>query len=594
MGSVSSNVIFAIGATGASKAVGQFAMVGAAIYKVGQAVVSAYKDAEKFRMAFERLSDQQIDGVMAMDKATAGFMDTMGLLQVQVKATEMGLDQNNKAMEAMAKVSLDISRKLGEGPDAMIARLNKLVEGVGKGTTRSLKEFGLDLSTALRDAGKSTEDMAAAQDMALKMVIDRAQELSDVVGAENMREGFDRLNNDIDTTIGLMWGSITNTGGGLAGAFDAVHAAMGTVNDLMMSPTTKDAMQEYIWSVQGIADAWTTTAQMILAGAGAIDSSSNAFLQNIAMIKGEGQAKAAGRAQGAMELEQMKALGMIPSATPAAGKKAPKKKRGGGGGKRKTETAEQFDMEFSLAESMESEQADLLGGEIDAKQQEWAMRSMTWEQTMAEQRLDAEWMVYEKKVELIEAVETRRVTAGETALGIEQQHIDASLHIWEQGLAGKSELLGGFFGTMAKGMEVFGKKGHRAAKAMMIGEATMASANAAIKAYSAMAGIPYVGPALGIAAAAAAAAFGAAQIKAISKQKYGQTSSLSGGGGYGGGVGGPSGPGSTVTGIGNQGGAPVVVVNVEGSLSHAITDIKTEYGNKVDSGEWNGWGGEDN
>ena len=79
------------------------------------------------------------------------------------------------------------------------------------------------------------------------------------------------------------------------------------------------------------------------------------------------------------------------------------------------------------------------------------------------------------------------------------------------------------FGSMASIADSFyqlsGKKSKEAfeiGKAMKIGETIISTGSAAMKAYDAMADIPVVGPALGIAAAAAAIAAGAVQIQNIS------------------------------------------------------------------------------
>ena len=61
----------------------------------------------------------------------------------------------------------------------------------------------------------------------------------------------------------------------------------------------------------------------------------------------------------------------------------------------------------------------------------------------------------------------------------------------------------------------YGREAFMMYKAFKIVEIAIATKDAAIKAYSAMVGYPYVGPALAVAAAAAAVAFGAAQAAAV-------------------------------------------------------------------------------
>jgi hypothetical protein len=77
-----------------------------------------------------------------------------------------------------------------------------------------------------------------------------------------------------------------------------------------------------------------------------------------------------------------------------------------------------------------------------------------------------------------------------------------------------------FFGNIAKMGSTFGKEGFEIAKAAAIAEATINTYAAATAAYKAMAGIPYIGPALGIAAAGAAIVAGAANIATIKAQQY--------------------------------------------------------------------------
>lgn len=95
------------------------------------------------------------------------------------------------------------------------------------------------------------------------------------------------------------------------------------------------------------------------------------------------------------------------------------------------------------------------------------------------------------------------------------------------------------FGSMASIADSFyqlsGKKSKEAFVAYQVmksGETVISTADAAMKAYSAMASIPYVGPALGVAAAAAAVAAGAVQLQSIwstSPEGGGSISGVSGG-----------------------------------------------------------------
>lgn len=94
------------------------------------------------------------------------------------------------------------------------------------------------------------------------------------------------------------------------------------------------------------------------------------------------------------------------------------------------------------------------------------------------------------------------------------------------------ESMGAFFG-MAKGlMNSHSRAAFEIGKAAAIGETVINTYKSATAAYSAMASIPFVGPALGVAAAAAAIAAGMAQVSAIQSTGFG--GSGAGGGSYGG------------------------------------------------------------
>ncbi|MCG8041324.1 MAG: tape measure protein [Candidatus Thiodiazotropha endolucinida] len=77
-----------------------------------------------------------------------------------------------------------------------------------------------------------------------------------------------------------------------------------------------------------------------------------------------------------------------------------------------------------------------------------------------------------------------------------------------------------FFGNMAAIASAAGGKQSELAKRLAIIQTTIDTYRAAVAAYASLAGIPYVGPALGAAAAGAAIAFGLAQVQAIKSADY--------------------------------------------------------------------------
>jgi hypothetical protein len=102
-----------------------------------------------------------------------------------------------------------------------------------------------------------------------------------------------------------------------------------------------------------------------------------------------------------------------------------------------------------------------------------------------------------------------------------QESEDDRLEIRQTQMQATLRTASDFFGGMADLAGAFGKKGAKIAKASAIAQATIKTYEAATGAYSAVAGIPVVGPALAPVAAAAAIAAGFANIAAIKSQPIG-------------------------------------------------------------------------
>lgn len=81
--------------------------------------------------------------------------------------------------------------------------------------------------------------------------------------------------------------------------------------------------------------------------------------------------------------------------------------------------------------------------------------------------------------------------------------------------------------TMSKEKENQAKTMFNVGKALAISEAVVSTYQGAQESYTSLAGIPYVGPALGIAAAAAAVTAGLLRIQSISSQKFGDQGNVS-------------------------------------------------------------------
>lgn len=103
------------------------------------------------------------------------------------------------------------------------------------------------------------------------------------------------------------------------------------------------------------------------------------------------------------------------------------------------------------------------------------------------------------------------------AAGVINAQDEAALtaQVWAQSQAAQLKGASDFFGQLSEMQNSRSKTAARIGKAAAIAQATIKTYESATSAYAAMAGIPYVGPALGVAAAAAAVAAGLANVQAI-------------------------------------------------------------------------------
>jgi 6-pyruvoyl-tetrahydropterin synthase len=119
---------------------------------------------------------------------------------------------------------------------------------------------------------------------------------------------------------------------------------------------------------------------------------------------------------------------------------------------------------------------------------------------------------------------------------LRQQEVDqqqATRMIWESGWKGKADIMGDIMGNMSSLMNSESRKMFEIGKVAATASAIIETISSAQKAFSAMAAIPVVGPALGTAAAAAAVLAGMVRVQQIQATTFG---SKSVGGGAGGGV----------------------------------------------------------
>jgi hypothetical protein len=186
-------------------------------------------------------------------------------------------------------------------------------------------------------------------------------------------------------------------------------------------------------------------------------------------------------------------------------------------------------------------------------------------------RLDKITAFEMQKIELLAWAGASREEMLEAQAEAEMARQDA---IEEHNFQSRQKMLGhaaGFFGDIATIASAGGKKGAAIAKKAAIVETSINTAAAAMAAYKSLAGIPFVGPALGAAAFAAAIVTGKGQIDAI---KSGSAGGAGGGAATGSAPSLPGGPvperAETET---QPGGTVNLTVNVDGIISPDKLDV---------------------
>ena len=116
------------------------------------------------------------------------------------------------------------------------------------------------------------------------------------------------------------------------------------------------------------------------------------------------------------------------------------------------------------------------------------------------------------------AVEASENTRTAIVLALTRKREEEVAKIEQESMDKKLGAASTFFGNIASMQGTFGKKGFKIAQAAAIAQATVDTYSAATGAYASLAKIPYIGPALGIAAAAVVA--GAANVAKIKSQSY--------------------------------------------------------------------------
>ncbi len=540
MGTIGTNIIYSIGSVGSAKTVAAFAAIGFAVGAVTAKLNELQKAGEKYR----RLQSSLTIDMDEYNKSTHAMIDTMAGLEGAVKLQNSGAKVTALNMSAIGKAAIVMNKQLGNEPGGATEVFNQLVKSITRGSDRALKPFGIQL--------KETEDLAKAQ---AEMLVKLTAKFGDLtVEVETTREALFALDNNIGTSIDqfFAWG-----GEAIPGATDA----LGSMNKVLENSTNlMDKTQGHLYDLDNafgviafnIANAAAKLKDFLsLAGMGGLISQSS--IDKLSTFSGTKIAQAL--EQGAADKKKAAAKNK------ALGTQLGRGGRGRGGGGRGGDT-----MTITEEDIFRSEGLDLLdtgpakdsggfGGGIDPDAELDEL-----EQSRFETLSQGESNILYMKLDMWEQTHTA-----------EQHYAQASADMWEQSFNSKMGMMAGFTRQMSVLMQAENEKMFKIGKAFAVANTIFETYAGAQKAFTSLAGIPVVGPALGAMAAAAAITAGMMRVKQIAKTKPGSASAMETGarGSFGGGMGGGPIAGSGYNeNQGATGGTTTVVLNLDGQQIH--------------------------
>ena len=173
----------------------------------------------------------------------------------------------------------------------------------------------------------------------------------------------------------------------------------------------------------------------------------------------------------------------------------------------------QTNLRWGQVKAREAEEAYAHEAEMAAIRDEFAMKDLNLSgNTYAIQLIELDNYYAARKEKLLKA--------GITEQQIEEQKAKAISKLQIASAASAASGAAGILGNLASLQDKESEKGFKTWKALSLAQAMLDMPAAALAAYKSMAGIPIVGPALGVAAAAAAVAMGLKNISDIQKTKY--------------------------------------------------------------------------
>lgn len=491
-----SDVIFNIGVAGAKAATADISAVVNVIKAMSSAILDNVAASQKFQQVVKAM---QID-MGRFEADTKGLIDTMTSYQQANKLTQAGVQVTAEQMAALGKAAVRLAKDTGQDATQAFVRLT---DSVAKGSSRALKEYGIDL--------ENTEDLTLAQIEAVDKLTGKYKDQS--VEIETLAEKTFSFQNTIGTLKDqLVAPAFEAFTGWLLGTETATASLTTALNDLSTAIFKGgQEMQNWFASGQGFANLaggiWaeiTGDVEEATLKAEEFYRAQQRGIEAERIRKQQMAEEQAGR-------ENQRTLDAINAMEAAYDRKASSGRKGGGGRGRKKPDQIAMLTDRSMPDVPFSEGIGDLSGLLDVQTEAGlaAERAATIEASRQDAAFDA-WMAGEqRKSEALQA-ELEKREAWQRMSDMERA----------QSITQTASFVGSAVGQWASVMDAESKRGFERAKALQMAQVAVDTPTAAIGAYAAMARIPYVGPALGAVAAANAIAFGVAQMANISRQKF--------------------------------------------------------------------------
>jgi hypothetical protein len=440
---------------------------------------------------------------------------------------EGGVKITNEQFQTLAARTVEMARATGQEATPAFERLTNAIRS---GSTEAFREYGINLrqSTKLSDTHKN----------AIKGLTEGYENFS--VEAETTNERLFALRNNVGTMTTMLWNS-AGSSGTLAAALDGVNTGLAIFNEEMAK--SPNAMAKFVdsgYALQGfLAELEIQLLDMIFAIPIAIEKQtlepslmSNMFsllfgTKQPKQVQGKGwleqkiddiREDMAQMSRESVEvLERMKSSVLEEPVDSSV--KQPRVLEVGM--ERELFDTDQGFLQEDLAERRQLEEhiTELEQARLEREQENYERkRDAELERIQQSTEWQTEYFMFLDELEAQH--EQRRMDRLTLGFHADAATIKATEKMWKKSLQSRAQMMGGFFGIIGQLQQSENEKAWRIGKAANIAKTVIDTYTGAIAAYKSMAGIPYIGPALGAAAAAAVTVMGFQAVRNIKQTEF--------------------------------------------------------------------------